>query len=98
MKSRRPGRTVRYLQLKPLAPVLPGERVLPFRIPHIAYSSPAGRTAVYLPVRIDREGGLAEFQHGGGDCFREALAIAGRAAGWNRIWYRSGSVLTRIFE
>jgi hypothetical protein len=49
-------------------------------------------------VRIDREGGLAEFQHGGGDCFREALAIAGRAAGWSRIWYRSGSVLTRIFE
>ena len=47
-------------------------------------------------MRIDREGGLAEFQHGGGDCFREALAIAGRAAGWNRIWYRSVSVLTRI--
>jgi hypothetical protein len=24
-------------------------------------------------VRVDREGGLAEFQHGGGDCFLEAF-------------------------
>jgi hypothetical protein len=67
-----------------------------YRISHTARQRAEQRFT--YAVRIDREGGLAEFQHGGGDCFREALAIARRAAGWNRIWYRSGSVLTRIFE